>query len=355
METTKTTKTATAAQSKSLDPATGDRLSSLPDEILSHILSYLPTKHAVGTAVLSRRWKDPWTMVSNLDFDNRLVHKSRLAGIHRRDSEFCRFVDRVLAQHKSLNSLRRFRFHLSVSYCNFEPSRGFWSTMEPEFGSQLEEIDVKLESDDRFGAFRKLLPPPVSLYTLGSLRVLKLAGVAIMMSTTHDSVFLPSLEILQLLLVRTMDCESLHMLISGCPVLETVHIENCYFLDETEKKTLIAVLPCLKNLKIINYYESHCNPLSPIAVEAPSLEHLHLENSTMLPFMGGSPLSCLHSGWVDIGDRQSLLDDHRSMIRLLPQISDNAKEIYLSRKTIVSITLLFSPMDNYKNWLMRKS
>ncbi|GAB2216116.1 hypothetical protein Droror1_Dr00023884 [Drosera rotundifolia] len=34
-----------------------DRISSLPDEILASILSYLPTKQAVAMSILSRRWK----------------------------------------------------------------------------------------------------------------------------------------------------------------------------------------------------------------------------------------------------------------------------------------------------------
>ncbi|CAN1216577.1 Putative F-box protein At1g47915 [Linum perenne] len=52
-----------------------DRLSSLPDEILSHVLSLLPTKYAAGTAVLSRPWKDLCTLVSNINLDNSLIYQ----------------------------------------------------------------------------------------------------------------------------------------------------------------------------------------------------------------------------------------------------------------------------------------
>ncbi|CAL1397273.1 unnamed protein product [Linum trigynum] len=100
------TKIATCNQRKSPEHRTGDRLSSLPDEILSHILSFLKTKYAVGTAVLSRRWKDLWTRVSNLDLDYRLFYHyptpnnngaswweqiSEVRG--RRELGFARFVD----------------------------------------------------------------------------------------------------------------------------------------------------------------------------------------------------------------------------------------------------------------------
>lgn len=37
-----------------------DRLSSLPDDLLGHILSFLPTQQAVRTSQLSRRWRRVW-------------------------------------------------------------------------------------------------------------------------------------------------------------------------------------------------------------------------------------------------------------------------------------------------------
>ncbi|CAI0468608.1 unnamed protein product [Linum tenue] len=71
-----TSKNAKIARRADDDPAgISDRLSSLPDEILSNILSLLPTKYAAGTSVLSRRWKDLYTEITNIDLDNTLVHK----------------------------------------------------------------------------------------------------------------------------------------------------------------------------------------------------------------------------------------------------------------------------------------
>ncbi|CAI8584405.1 unnamed protein product [Vicia faba] len=45
-----------------------DRLSDLPDSILSHILSFLPTELAARTSILSKRWKPIWLSVTTLDF-----------------------------------------------------------------------------------------------------------------------------------------------------------------------------------------------------------------------------------------------------------------------------------------------
>ncbi|KAG5554260.1 hypothetical protein RHGRI_011953 [Rhododendron griersonianum] len=50
-----------------------DRISNLPGNLISRILSSLPTKSAVATSVLSTRWKQFWTLVTSLEFDCRKV------------------------------------------------------------------------------------------------------------------------------------------------------------------------------------------------------------------------------------------------------------------------------------------
>ncbi|KAF8082912.1 hypothetical protein N665_0800s0009 [Sinapis alba] len=76
-----------------------DRLTSLPDELLYHILSFLPTKSAVVTSSLSKRWLNLWKLNPILDIDDSVFihHEDGKGGREVIRQSFVRFVDSVLA------------------------------------------------------------------------------------------------------------------------------------------------------------------------------------------------------------------------------------------------------------------
>ncbi|CAN0879067.1 Putative F-box/LRR-repeat protein At5g02930 [Linum grandiflorum] len=55
--------------SKEENDSSIDRLSNLPEAVIHHILSFLDTKSAVQTSVLSRQWKSSWKYLAVLEFD----------------------------------------------------------------------------------------------------------------------------------------------------------------------------------------------------------------------------------------------------------------------------------------------
>ncbi|MFQ6650487.1 hypothetical protein Gotur_022574 [Gossypium turneri] len=83
------------------DPA--DRLSELPDNVILHIMSSLPMKEAVRTCLLSTRWKDLFTSISNIELDGVLRNKALR-------NRFMKFSDRFLSLRKDI-SVDRFRLY----------------------------------------------------------------------------------------------------------------------------------------------------------------------------------------------------------------------------------------------------
>ncbi|XP_058756500.1 F-box/FBD/LRR-repeat protein At3g14710-like [Vicia villosa] len=66
-----------------------DLTSNLPDHVIGHILSFLPTKEAIHTSVLSKRWMCLVTFITGLNFDDRDFKTIR-------KKSFIAFVDRAL-------------------------------------------------------------------------------------------------------------------------------------------------------------------------------------------------------------------------------------------------------------------
>ena len=92
-----------------------DRISDLPESLLCHILSFLPTKESVATSILSSRWKLLWTLVPKLDLESEEISASELLldddeDEYLRESEimFAHVVSSVLAQ-QECGELQTFR------------------------------------------------------------------------------------------------------------------------------------------------------------------------------------------------------------------------------------------------------
>ncbi|KAG7543050.1 FBD domain [Arabidopsis thaliana x Arabidopsis arenosa] len=76
-----------------------DHVSSLPDGVLCHILSFLTTKEAALTSILCKRWRNLLSFVPNLDIDDSVFLRPEEGKEDRYDIQqsFMEFVDRVLA------------------------------------------------------------------------------------------------------------------------------------------------------------------------------------------------------------------------------------------------------------------
>lgn len=85
-----------------------DRISNLPSTLISRILSLLPTKYAAATSVLSSQWKLHWTLITSLDFDDKLLLQPEKSTDNSLQTGFANFVYRVLVLRRE-SCLRMFR------------------------------------------------------------------------------------------------------------------------------------------------------------------------------------------------------------------------------------------------------
>ena len=87
----------------------GDHIGALSDDILHHLLSFLPVQSAVRTCVLARRWRHLWRSTTGL----------RIVGVHRQGP---------------VQDLRKFLYHLLILR-----ERTVLDTVEIEFSKFLED------------------------------------------------------------------------------------------------------------------------------------------------------------------------------------------------------------------------
>ncbi|XP_061369960.1 F-box/FBD/LRR-repeat protein At3g14710-like [Gastrolobium bilobum] len=90
-----------------------DIISNMPDFIIGHILSFLPTKEAVQTSVLSKRWIYMWTFITELRFDDKETSYSSKKKSYRQD--FIDLVYKVLL-HLNVSSLQGFSLVIHKKY-----------------------------------------------------------------------------------------------------------------------------------------------------------------------------------------------------------------------------------------------
>ncbi|PWA81754.1 F-box domain, FBD domain, Leucine-rich repeat domain, L domain-like protein [Artemisia annua] len=92
-----------------------DKISLLPDDVIIHILSFLPTKHAVATSILSSRWVNLWSFLPSIDLDDSLyVNPLKKGSSSSSNVMFLDFVQRVLSFNQS-QTIVKFRLHIHGS------------------------------------------------------------------------------------------------------------------------------------------------------------------------------------------------------------------------------------------------
>lgn len=134
-----------------------DRLSSLSDDVLHRVLSFLDTRLAVQTCVLSKRWRHVWTTSPFLTFD---VHGQLFPYAH---AGIIKFFEHVLMNRDQDSHVLCFKLFAVYPYSPCVVRRLIGYTI----AHNVEELDVDLE-------FHRYQPFKLSLFSSDTIKKLKL-------------------------------------------------------------------------------------------------------------------------------------------------------------------------------------
>ncbi|OMP04454.1 hypothetical protein COLO4_09619 [Corchorus olitorius] len=271
-----------------------DRISSLPHEILCHIISFLPLVEAVRKCLLLKIFIPIFTYFSNLNFDD----SSKKNSFHA--ESFMAFVETVLYRQERLNKLR-ISCHKSVNAHRLN----LW--IRHALYRKLKELDLVIDYKSKDFDLRATQ----GIFTCESLVALKLD-----LMYTKDFVLkvpnkirLPNLKILHLKRIKFCSDDDLNRrLICSCSALEELVIEGCRFdngckfiiSNDTLKRLTISYLNCFKgdhtiaiDARSLVYFDCGCIPKTFIPINLKSIVEAHVELLCCYDSSSGS--SVIHS------------------------------------------------------------
>ncbi|CAA7055564.1 unnamed protein product [Microthlaspi erraticum] len=231
------------------------RIGGLPDELLIKILSYLPTKVAVSTSILSKQWKLLWMWLPKIEYIT-IYSKPTLR----------EFIDKNLPLHRA-PVIESLRFKLN---CNQTKPEYIKRWIEIAVSRHVRELEITY-----FWENRNIFPS--SFYTCKSLVILKLEDVTLM-DVPPSMVCLPSLKTLKLESVTYVNDESLQRLLSICPVLEDLSVRLChsYDDDDNDMEEFSIIVPSLQRLSLS--IDDDYQDLDRYVINTPCLKYFKLKD-----------------------------------------------------------------------------
>ncbi|CAA0387375.1 unnamed protein product [Arabidopsis thaliana] len=272
-----------------MDSVSKDMINVLPDALLCHILSFLTTKEAASTSLLSRRWRYLLAFVPNLEFDDSVylhrdkrvkntLHEKGFVGFvllvnnkrKKLSTSFPDFVDRILALQGN-SPLDKFSLKMVDGHDPVDPD-----SVVP----WIHKVLVRGVSDlhlvvDMNEWTSDPLPSRIFLSeTLVKLTIKIRDGPFIDVKHVH----LPKLKTLYLQSVMFDENDiGFRKLLSGCPVLEELVLDgmgSCVWTSFTVSvATLKRLTFCCQKMSSFGYMHDDENP-NNVSFDTPNLVYL---------------------------------------------------------------------------------
>ncbi|KAK9706669.1 hypothetical protein RND81_07G143500 [Saponaria officinalis] len=217
-----------------------DRISRLPDDLLGHILSFLPTRCAVRTSILSTRWRYLFTLTTCLSFNDapcfgRLDRSDRIEATRR----FKEFVEKVLELHR-ISPICKFSLVCQDTYDASDLNRWFSNALQKGVQELHYELSDQCDCAPDYDGF----------FTCESLTSLKMIGRWHYGIEIPLSARLPKLKVLRLDRILFLDFNSVERLFSSCPLLEELTLKTCecdfdgHFIHRTRMLKVLTIEQC---------------------------------------------------------------------------------------------------------------
>uniref|UniRef100_A0A2N9IJ03 F-box domain-containing protein n=1 Tax=Fagus sylvatica TaxID=28930 RepID=A0A2N9IJ03_FAGSY len=216
-----------------------DRISQLPQQIIHHILFFMPTKDAARTSALSKSWLQAW------------------------------------------NSLPRFDLkHSDVThYDPFNLSNGEEVDIDHEemfSKNHVQTLDLDIRSKDNVKAYAL----PQTTFGVGSLAVLSLKGEKCKLDKNYFSYDMKSICLRELSLDEVdVDSLTIKKILKCCPLLEALTITMCTKVKRVE----LVNVPKLKKANV--------QGVNKLRIEAPNLEKLNCSGD-LAPILNPNSIAC---------------------------------------------------------------
>ncbi|GJW89837.1 F-box domain containing protein [Tanacetum coccineum] len=324
-----------------------DRLSSLPDDLIHKILYFIGLRRAIGTSVLSSRWRYIWTSIPCLDFSSFLF--STLP-------KFSTYVTNVLSRRNNLEQV----FSIKFCFSGDVKQEFVKQIMKYAFSHNIQQLNITclLMNSVRF---------PLSLFKSQSLKHLSLTCTIIDDSpesyyrpyalTASPTLELPALTTLYLgnVTMRGNKVNKSVGIFSKCPNLKNLT------MDEVKTKGLNVLNICHPLLSDLTVKKIE-GRLNCVNVIAPQLKNLSICSWTRLQFKisapdlsslsynGYHPLCLFTEGFgslekVYLGVYGGLVADAPRMFRLLHHLQ-SVKFLTLS---LESVEVLSSSLELFSD------
>ncbi|KAL2895518.1 hypothetical protein RDABS01_011427 [Bienertia sinuspersici] len=251
-----------------------DRISELPDFILHHVLSFLSTKEAARTGLISKRWQYVWETFPILDcnewfFGRELdilnpkelgLPKDERRKIFNRRQKFLNYVDEKLQRFPEENlCVNKFLLHITLVSNNLASRVDAWMDLVSDLS--VRELDLYLTvGKERFYVL------PLKVLTMESLQILNLRGCLLSSSFNRNAIKLTSLIQLHLRDV-SIDEETIQDLIFSIRSMEIFSLKNCLGFENLE-------ICDHDKLKKIVYHPHKDLKVKKFGINLPTLEEL---------------------------------------------------------------------------------